>query len=147
MFRFIIEGVLLTIVSAFGIIGNIIAIYILSRPIMKASFSTLLIGMWCIQKIWSRCKLYQSHFNKFYQFMIGCHLYLPIPDFYLIEILLVYKYFNSLIDIDYSKILKYILDFFEQLAVQIQFRNVLKKYVIKKTVFCLKHSSWTIKLS
>ena len=44
MFRFITEGILLTVVSVFGIIGNILAIYILSRPVMKASFSTLLIG-------------------------------------------------------------------------------------------------------
>ena len=109
MFRFIIEGVLLTFVSAFGIIGNIIAIYILSRPIMKASFSTLLIGMWYIQKIWSWCKLYKSHFNKFYQFMIGCHLCIPMPDFHLIAIQFV------LIDIDYSKISKVYPRFYNNL--------------------------------
>lgn len=44
MFEFITEGVLLTAVSIFGLVGNIIAIVVLSRPSMKGSFSTLLIG-------------------------------------------------------------------------------------------------------
>ncbi|XP_059087497.1 FMRFamide receptor-like [Tigriopus californicus] len=45
MFEFITEGVLLTAVSIFGLVGNIIAIVVLSRPSMKGSFSTLLIGL------------------------------------------------------------------------------------------------------
>ena len=44
MFEFIIKGVLLTSISIFGLIGNTIAIIVLSRPCMKGSFSTLLIG-------------------------------------------------------------------------------------------------------
>jgi hypothetical protein len=43
-FGFIIEGVLLTAVSVFGLVGNIVAIIVLSRPTMKGSFSSLLIG-------------------------------------------------------------------------------------------------------
>jgi hypothetical protein len=44
-FGFITEGVLLTAVSLFGLFGNIVAIIVLSRPAMKGSFSTLLIGI------------------------------------------------------------------------------------------------------
>ena len=44
MFTFIIEGVLLSIVSTLGVVGNVVAIFILSKPIMKGSFSSLLIG-------------------------------------------------------------------------------------------------------
>jgi hypothetical protein len=43
-FGFIIEGVLLSAVSVFGLVGNIVAIIVLSRPTMKGSFSSLLIG-------------------------------------------------------------------------------------------------------
>lgn len=42
---FIIYGVLLNIVGAFGIIGNIISIIILSRPQMKSSINYLLIAL------------------------------------------------------------------------------------------------------
>merc|ERR1712223_1980658 len=45
MFTFIIEGVLLSIVSALGVVGNVVAIFILSKPVMKGSFSSLLIGL------------------------------------------------------------------------------------------------------
>jgi len=45
MFAFIIEGILLSIVSIFGVVGNVVAIFILSKPLMKGSFSSLLIGM------------------------------------------------------------------------------------------------------
>lgn len=44
LYEFVIEGVLLTGVSLFGLIGNIVAIIVLSRPPMRGSFSTLLIG-------------------------------------------------------------------------------------------------------
>ena len=43
-FDFVVEGVLLMIVSVFGVAGNIINIVVLSKPSMKGSFSTLLIG-------------------------------------------------------------------------------------------------------
>ena len=43
MFNFII-GLFLTIISVFGLVGNIVAIIVLSRPTMKGSFSSLLIG-------------------------------------------------------------------------------------------------------
>ena len=43
-FGFIIEGVLLSAVSVFGLLGNIVAIIVISRPTMKGSFSSLLIG-------------------------------------------------------------------------------------------------------
>ncbi len=44
MFEFLVEGVLLTAVSVFGLVGNVVAIVVLSRPPMRGSFSTLLIG-------------------------------------------------------------------------------------------------------
>ena len=37
-------GLLLTVISLFGLVGNIVAIVVLSRPTMKGSFSSLLIG-------------------------------------------------------------------------------------------------------
>lgn len=43
-FEFVTQGLLLTAVSVFGLAGNIISIIVLSRPPMKGSFSTLLIG-------------------------------------------------------------------------------------------------------
>ena len=55
MFTFIIEGVFLSIVSLLGVLGNVVAIFILSKPVMKGSFSTLLIGILAI--IWSLKKL------------------------------------------------------------------------------------------
>ena len=49
LFRFITEGLLLILVSVFGIVGNIIAIVILSKPSMKEkSFSSLLIGIYAV---------------------------------------------------------------------------------------------------
>jgi len=44
LFEFVTEGILLTSVSLFGLVGNMVAIVVLSRPSMRGSFSTLLIG-------------------------------------------------------------------------------------------------------
>ena len=44
VFEFYTVGVLLTFVSVFGLVGNIVAIIVLSRPVMKGSFASLLIG-------------------------------------------------------------------------------------------------------
>ncbi len=43
-FEFVTVGLLLTLISIFGLMGNIVAIVVLSRPVMKGSFSSLLIG-------------------------------------------------------------------------------------------------------
>ena len=43
LFEFIV-GLLLTLISGFGLVGNIVAIVVLSKPAMKGSFHTLLIG-------------------------------------------------------------------------------------------------------
>lgn len=43
-FEFVAVGLLLTLISVFGLVGNIVAIVVLSRPAMKGSFSSLLIG-------------------------------------------------------------------------------------------------------
>ena len=43
-FDFWVRGVFITIVGLFGVIGNIVAIYILSRPVMKSCISYILIG-------------------------------------------------------------------------------------------------------
>lgn len=45
LFEFIICGVLLNLVSLFGILGNTISMIILSRPQMKSSINYLLIGL------------------------------------------------------------------------------------------------------
>ena len=50
MFEFVTSGVLLTAVSLFGLVGNVVAIIVLSRPSMRGSFSTLLIGEWELSK-------------------------------------------------------------------------------------------------
>ena len=44
MFEFITVGIMLTMVSMFGLAGNIVAIIVLSSPLMRGSFSSLLIG-------------------------------------------------------------------------------------------------------
>ena len=44
MFEFVTVGIMLTAVSIFGLAGNIVAIVVLSSPVMKGSFSSLLIG-------------------------------------------------------------------------------------------------------
>ena len=44
MVEFVVEGVLLMVVSVFGLVGNTVSIIVLSRPSMRGSFSTLLIG-------------------------------------------------------------------------------------------------------
>ena len=43
-FKFITVGIMLSTISVFGLVGNIVAIVVLSRPTMKGSFSSLLIG-------------------------------------------------------------------------------------------------------
>ena len=44
LFEFTIVGVMLTGISIFGLVGNMVAIVVLSSPVMKGSFSSLLIG-------------------------------------------------------------------------------------------------------
>ena len=43
-FKFAIEGVLLSIVAIFGLIGNTLAIVVLSRPSMRSPINLILIG-------------------------------------------------------------------------------------------------------
>lgn len=50
-FEFITVGLLLTVISIFGLVGNMVAIVVLSRPAMKGSFSSLLIGKSCCQAL------------------------------------------------------------------------------------------------
>ena len=44
-FEFVVHGVLLCVVGLMGLIGNFISIIILSRPQMKSSINTILIGL------------------------------------------------------------------------------------------------------
>ena len=44
-FEFAVHGVLLFSVGALGLIGNLLSVIILSRPQMKSSINTLLIGL------------------------------------------------------------------------------------------------------
>ena len=43
-FKLVTVGILLTIISLFGLVGNVVAIIVLSNSTMKGSFSSLLIG-------------------------------------------------------------------------------------------------------
>ena len=67
MFTFIIEGVFLSIVSLLGVLGNVVAIFILSKPVMKGSFSTLLIGILAIT--WSLYKKYSKKSNTIQEYI------------------------------------------------------------------------------
>ena len=44
-FEFIVHGVLINTIGLIGLIGNIVAIGVLSRPQMKSSITTILIGL------------------------------------------------------------------------------------------------------
>ena len=45
MFEFFLPGILLNCVGALGLVGNLISIFILSRPQMKGSTNCILIGL------------------------------------------------------------------------------------------------------
>ena len=44
-FEFIVHGIMLNTIGLLGLIGNVISIGVLSRPQMKSSINTLLIGL------------------------------------------------------------------------------------------------------
>ena len=44
-FEFIVHGILINAIGLIGLIGNIVAIGVLSRPQMKSSITTILIGL------------------------------------------------------------------------------------------------------
>ena len=45
MFEYVTEGVLLTSISVLGLIGNILAMYVLLRPTLRGTFSNILTGL------------------------------------------------------------------------------------------------------
>ena len=45
MFEYVTEGILLTSISILGLIGNIMAMYVLLRPSLKGIFSNILTGL------------------------------------------------------------------------------------------------------
>ena len=45
MFEYITEGVLLTSISVLGVLGNILAMYVLHQPSLKGTFSNALTGL------------------------------------------------------------------------------------------------------
>ena len=45
MFEYVTEGVLLTSISVLGLIGNILAMYVLLRPSLRGTFSNILTGL------------------------------------------------------------------------------------------------------
>ena len=45
MFEYVTEGVLLTSISVLGLIGNILAMYVLLRPSLRGIFSNILTGL------------------------------------------------------------------------------------------------------
>jgi hypothetical protein len=49
-FEFVVHGVLINSVGVLGLLGNVVSIVVLSRPQMKSSINTLLIGLVTIFK-------------------------------------------------------------------------------------------------
>jgi hypothetical protein len=49
-FEFVVHGVLINSVGVLGLLGNVVSIVVLSRPQMKSSINTLLIGLVTILK-------------------------------------------------------------------------------------------------
>ncbi len=45
IFEFVVYGILLCVIGALGLVGNVISIVVLSRSQMKSSISTILIGL------------------------------------------------------------------------------------------------------
>jgi hypothetical protein len=45
MFEYVTEGVLLTSISVLGLIGNMLAMYVLLRPSLRGTFSNILTGL------------------------------------------------------------------------------------------------------
>ena len=65
MFEFITVGIMLTMVSMFGLAGNIVAIIVLSSPVMRGSFSSLLIGkVFKINSAWFNLIFYRTIFIR-----------------------------------------------------------------------------------
>lgn len=50
-FKYITEGVILTIVSSLGLIGNVMSIFVLMRASIQGSFSKLLRGLACFDAL------------------------------------------------------------------------------------------------
>ena len=44
-FEFVVDGIVLTTVSLFGLIGTVMSIRVLLKPSLRNSFSTLLVGL------------------------------------------------------------------------------------------------------
>ena len=44
-FEFVVHGILINSVGVLGLLGNVVSIVVLSRPQMKSSINTLLIGL------------------------------------------------------------------------------------------------------
>ncbi|TRY67168.1 hypothetical protein TCAL_05489 [Tigriopus californicus] len=87
-FEFIVHGVLLCCVGMGGLFGNIISIIILSRPQMKSSINTILIGLVAFDSILIITSLFMFSFTVFR------HTGSPIFQFYYWEI---YPYILSVV--------------------------------------------------
>ena len=53
-FTYVTEGVILTIVSSFGLVGNVMSIFVLMRVAVQGSFSNLLRGKRSTNVIFSK---------------------------------------------------------------------------------------------
>jgi hypothetical protein len=66
-FEFLVPGVMLNIVGILGLIGNLISIFILSRPQMKGSTNCILIGLATYDSI-----LILTRYTMLFFSYIGC---------------------------------------------------------------------------
>ena len=66
MFQFVMHGILLPIVALFGLVGNLISIFIFTRLDMKASINLIFTGKKLLTASALSPKLYLSQGNNFF---------------------------------------------------------------------------------
>ena len=66
MFQFVMHGILLPIVALFGLVGNLISIFIFTRLEMKASINLIFTGKKLLTASALSPKLYLSQGNNFF---------------------------------------------------------------------------------
>ena len=65
-FQFVIHGILLPIVTLFGLVGNLISIFIFTRREMKASINLIFMGKKLLTASALSPQLYLSQWNHFF---------------------------------------------------------------------------------
>jgi len=64
-FEFGVHGVLLFAVGCLGLLGNALSVVILSRPQMKSSINTMLVGLVCCDSVLVLTSLFMFSFTAF----------------------------------------------------------------------------------